>query len=82
MTLYRGRGCDVCNRTGFKGRVPLHELLIGSEHMKSRIQSKARTVEMLSVAMREGMISLVQDGIRKVLQGVTTYRQVRSVVMM
>ena len=81
MTLYRGRGCDLCNRTGFKGRVPLHELLIGSEEMKSRIQSKARTVEMLSVAMREGMTTLVQDGIQKVLQGVTTYRQVRSVAM-
>jgi type II secretory ATPase GspE/PulE/Tfp pilus assembly ATPase PilB-like protein len=49
--------------------------------MKSRIQSKARTAEMLSVAMREGMSTLVQDGIRKVLQGVTTYRQVRSVAM-
>ena len=81
MTLYRGRGCDMCNRTGFKGRVPLHELLIGSEEMKSRIQSKARTAEMLSVAMQEGMITLVQDGIQKVLQGVTTYRQVRSVAM-
>ena len=81
MTLYRGRGCDVCNKTGFKGRVPLHELLIGSEEMKSRIQSKARTTEMLSVARMEGMTTLVQDGIQKVLQGVTTYRQVRSVAM-
>jgi type II secretory ATPase GspE/PulE/Tfp pilus assembly ATPase PilB-like protein len=36
---------------------------------------------MLSVAMREGMITLVQDGIQKVLQGLTTYRQVRSVAM-
>ena len=81
MTLYRGRGCSVCNRTGFKGRIPLHELLIGSEEMKSCIQSKARTVEILSVAMREGMITLVQDGIQKVLQGLTTYRQVRSLAM-
>ena len=81
MTLYRGRGCEACNRTGFKNRVPLHEFLIGSEEMKSRIQSKARTSEMLSVAMREGMSPLVQDGIRKVLQGVTTYRQVRSVAI-
>jgi type II secretory ATPase GspE/PulE/Tfp pilus assembly ATPase PilB-like protein len=81
MTLYHGRGCEACNRTGFKGRVPLQELLIGSEEVKSRIQSKARTAEMLSVAVREGMSTLVQDGIRKVLQGVTTYRQVRSVAM-
>jgi type II secretory ATPase GspE/PulE/Tfp pilus assembly ATPase PilB-like protein len=78
-SLYYGRGCEVCNRTGFKGRVPLHELLIGSEEMKSRIQFKARTTVMLSVARLEGMITLVQDGIQKVLQGVTTYRQVRSV---
>ena len=81
ITLYRGRGCDLCNRTGFKGRVPLHELLIGSEEMKTRIQSKARPVEMLSLAMQEGMITLVQDGIQKVLQGLTTFRQVRSVAM-
>ena len=81
ITLYRGRGCDLCNRTGFKGRVPLHELLIGSEEMKNRIQSKARPVEMLSLAMQEGMITLVQDGIQKVLQGLTTFRQVRSVAM-
>jgi len=78
-SLYYGRGCEVCNRTGFKGRVPLHELLIGSEEMKSRIQFKARTTVMLRVAILEGMITLVQDGIQKVLQGVTTYRQVRSV---
>jgi type II secretory ATPase GspE/PulE/Tfp pilus assembly ATPase PilB-like protein len=81
MTLYHGRGCEACNRTGFKGRVPLHEFLIGSEEVKSRIQSKARTAELLSVAVREGMSTLVQDGIRKVLQGVTTYQQVRSVAM-
>jgi type II secretory ATPase GspE/PulE/Tfp pilus assembly ATPase PilB-like protein len=49
--------------------------------VKSRIQSKARTAELLSVAVREGMSTLVQDGIRKVLQGVTTYQQVRSVAM-
>jgi len=79
LTLSRGRGCEACRRTGFKGRVPLHELLVGSEEIKSLIQSKARTVEMLNIAMRHGMTTLVQDGIRKVLLGVTTYRQVRAV---
>jgi type II secretory ATPase GspE/PulE/Tfp pilus assembly ATPase PilB-like protein len=78
-TLYRRRGCEVCNRTGFKGRIPLHELLRGSEEMKRLIQSKARTVDMLSLAMREGMSTLVQDGIRKVLRGETASQQVRAV---
>lgn len=79
LTLSQGRGCEACRRTGFKGRVPLHELLVGSEEIKSLIQSKARTVDMLNMAMRDGMTTLVQDGIRKVLLGVTTYRQVRAV---
>ena len=80
-TLYRGRGCEVCNLSGFKGRVALHELLVGSEEIKNLIQSKARTAEILSVAMRDGMVTLLQNGIQKVLKGVTTYRQVRAVAI-
>jgi type II secretory ATPase GspE/PulE/Tfp pilus assembly ATPase PilB-like protein len=79
--LYRGRGCEACNRTGFKGRVPLHEFLRGSEEMKRLIQSRVGTADMLSLAMKEGMSILVQDGIQKVLRGETTYRQVRAVAM-
>lgn len=81
VTLYRGRGCAACNQSGFKGRVALHELLVGSDEIKRLIQAKARTMEIASQAMREGMITLRQHGIQKVLQGVTTYRQVRSVAM-
>jgi type II secretory ATPase GspE/PulE/Tfp pilus assembly ATPase PilB-like protein len=80
-TLYRERGCEFCNKAGFKGRIPLHELLIGSPEIKRLIQSKARTAETLDAAMREGMRTLVQDGIHKVLQGITSYRQVRTVAM-
>lgn len=80
-TLWRGRGCETCNNTGFRGRVSLHELLVGSEAIKSLIQAKVRTAEILNVAMQEGMVTLVQDGIHKVLQGLTTYPQVRAVAM-
>jgi type II secretory ATPase GspE/PulE/Tfp pilus assembly ATPase PilB-like protein len=79
--LYRGRGCEACNRTGFKGRIPLHELLLPSEEIKQLIQTRSRTAEMLTLAMKEGMVTLVQDGVRKVLQGMTAYRQVRAVAM-
>ena len=79
--LYRGRGCEVCHQTGFKGRVPLHEMLLPSENMKRLIQTRSRTAEMLALALEEGMTTLVQDGIRKTLQGLTTYRQVRAVAM-
>lgn len=80
-TLYRGRGCEVCNHSGFKGRVALHELLVGSEEIKNLIQARARTAEILSVAMRDGMVTLLQNGIQKVLKGLTTYRQVRAVAI-
>lgn len=81
LILYRGRGCDACNHSGFKGRVALHELLVGSEEIKNLIQTRARTAEILSVAMRDGMITLLQNGIQKVLKGLTTYRQVRAVAI-
>jgi type II secretory ATPase GspE/PulE/Tfp pilus assembly ATPase PilB-like protein len=81
LTLFRGRGCETCNQSGFKGRVPVHELLLGTEEIKGLIQSKARATEILTVAMRDGMVTLLQNGIQKVLRGMTTYRQVRAVAM-
>lgn len=79
--LYRGKGCDVCNRSGLKGRVALHELLLGTDDMKRLIQNKAKTEEMLRLGMAEGMTTLVQDGIEKVLQGHTTYKEVKAVAI-
>ena len=79
LLLSRGRGCEQCHRSGFKGRVPLHELLVGTNEIKQLIQSRARTAEMLNAAIHSGMQTLLGDGIRKVVQGLTTYRQVRAV---
>ena len=79
LMLSRGRGCDQCHHSGFRGRVPLHELLVGTDDIKQLIQARARTPDMLGAAVRNGMQTLVRDGIRKVLQGLTTYRQVRAV---
>ncbi|HSE58003.1 MAG TPA: GspE/PulE family protein [Nitrospiraceae bacterium] len=79
--LWRPRGCDECNGTGFKGRVGLCELLLGSDTMKRLIQSHARTHELRQCAKAEGMISLVQDGIDKVLRGDTTLQEVKKVAL-
>ena len=79
--LYRGDGCETCNNTGLKGRVALHELLCGSDELRSLIQNRAKTADMLSLAIKEGMTTLVQDGIGKVLAGVTTFDQVRAVAI-
>jgi len=79
FTLYRARGCPICNDTGYKGRVGLHELLVGSDPVKKLIQEKARVAEILACALNEGMRTLKMDGIEKVLQGITDIKQVRAV---
>ena len=79
--LYRGKGCDTCNRSGLKGRVALHELLLGTDTLKRLIQNKAKTEEMLKQGMADGMTTLVQDGVEKVLQGHTTYKEVKAVAI-
>jgi type II secretory ATPase GspE/PulE/Tfp pilus assembly ATPase PilB-like protein len=81
VTLFRGRGCEVCNQTGYRGRVPIHELMVVSDRMKELVQTKARTGELLALAREEGMRTLLQDGIEKVAQGLTTYQQVRAVAI-
>lgn len=81
LKLFRGRGCDTCNQTGYRGRVPIHELMVVSDSMKALIQARARTGELLALAKNDGMRTLVQDGIEKVLKGLTTYQQVRAVAI-
>ena len=79
--LARGKGCETCNRTGYKGRVALHELLLGSDNLKRMIQTKARTEEMLQAAIKEGMTTLMQDGVQKALLGHTTFKEVKAVAI-
>ena len=72
-------GCDDCSNTGFRGRVGLHELMTASDALKKNIQERARVAEMLVTALSDGMRTLKQDGIEKVLQGITDIHQVRVV---
>jgi type II secretory ATPase GspE/PulE/Tfp pilus assembly ATPase PilB-like protein len=77
--LYKPVGCDKCGNTGYKGRVGLHELLVGSDAIKKLIQEHARVAEILATGLDEGMLTLKMDGIQKVLQGITDMKQIRSV---
>jgi type II secretory ATPase GspE/PulE/Tfp pilus assembly ATPase PilB-like protein/GAF domain-containing protein len=79
FTIYGPVGCEKCSGTGYRGRVGLHELLIGSDPVKKAIQEHARVAELLAIALDEGMHTLKQDGMEKVLQGVTDMHQVRAV---
>jgi type II secretory ATPase GspE/PulE/Tfp pilus assembly ATPase PilB-like protein len=79
--LFRPKGCEGCRWAGFSGRVALHEFLEGSGQIKGLIQARSRTSELLAGARQGGMLTLVQDGIEKVLKGFTTYPQVRAVAL-
>ena len=79
LTLYKAIGCDKCNGSGYKGRVGLHELLEGTDAIKKNIQEHARVADMFATALEDGMRTLKQDGIEKVLQGITDMKQVRAV---
>ncbi|BCK86659.1 hypothetical protein MIZ01_0425 [Sideroxyarcus emersonii] len=79
ITLYEKVGCEKCSGTGYRGRVGLHELLIGTDPVKKAIQEHARVAELFAIALEEGMRTLKQDGIEKVLSGITDIHQVRAV---
>lgn len=79
--LYRGKGCDTCNKVGYKGRTALHELLVVTDEIKKLIQSRATVNDLFKVAVEQGMTTLLQDGILKAIQGWTDYKQVKAVAI-
>jgi type II secretory ATPase GspE/PulE/Tfp pilus assembly ATPase PilB-like protein len=79
ITLYRAQGCTRCDRTGYKGRLALYELLVADAAVKRLAQTRAPVVQIRAAALANGMRTLKQDGIDKVLQGITDIHQVRTV---
>ncbi|MES2125864.1 MAG: GspE/PulE family protein [Pseudomonadota bacterium] len=78
FTLYRAIGCAECNK-GYRGRIGLHELLIGTDKVKKLLQEHARVAQLLAAALEDGMLTLKMDGIEKVLSGITDVKMVRAV---
>ncbi len=70
--FFRGAGCEVCNNTGYKGRVGLFELMIMNNDLRDKIMSNAQTDEIRALATKNGMVSLRQAGINCCFEGVTT----------
>jgi type II secretory ATPase GspE/PulE/Tfp pilus assembly ATPase PilB-like protein len=81
LKIYRPKGCQKCQNTGYKGRTGIVEVLTGTTEMQSLIQGKAKMEEIREQAMVDGMATLMQDGIRKVFLGLTDLKQVRKVCM-
>jgi type II secretory ATPase GspE/PulE/Tfp pilus assembly ATPase PilB-like protein len=79
LSLFKPAGCEQCNNTGYRGRMGIHELLVGTDTMKKLIQQRAKMEEIRDQAMLDGMTSLKQDGIEKIFGGHTDLLQVRKV---
>jgi len=79
LKLYAPVGCDQCNGTGYKGRMGIHELMDGTKEIKRMIKRQASAEELFVQAKKEGMSTLMQDGIIKVFNGHTDISEVRRV---
>jgi len=80
LKLYRPKGCDACDRTGYRGRIGLHELLVNTEEIKKRSIERKESIDVIrSIAIEEGMLTLYQDGVLKAFQGMTDIKQVHRV---
>jgi type IV pilus assembly protein PilB len=80
VTLYKGRGCDSCGGTGFRGRTGIHELLVMNSEVAELVVRRAPLADITDAAKRNGMRQMPQDGLIKILNGVTTPEEVMRVV--
>lgn len=79
LILHRGKGCDTCGGTGYKGRTGVHELLGMTPELRALIYKESAVSEMKQQAMEDGMRTLIQDAIYKVIKGDTDIAQVQIV---
>ncbi len=76
ITFFKGKGCDICNGIGYKGRAGLYEVMALSPELRRMILKGASTSELQEQAVKEGMLTLRMDGLVKIRKGVTTLEEV------
>ncbi len=79
VTLYHAKGCNDCGGTGFIGRVSIIEMLPMSDHLRTHVMRHATSAELRVEAIKEGMVTMYEDGMRKAMNGVTTFEEVLRV---
>ncbi|MFW6033468.1 MAG: type II/IV secretion system protein, partial [Phycisphaeraceae bacterium] len=75
----KGEGCDKCRNTGYSGRLGLYELLMLDDHLRDRIAGNPNVTEFRRMCIEHGMVTLREDGFRKVAAGLTTVDEVLRV---
>ncbi len=77
--VYYGKGCELCQQTGYKGRIGIFEVLEMTEEIKNMVINRANSDQIKAKAIEQGMTTMVEDGLTKVLQGLTTIEEVLRV---
>jgi type II secretory ATPase GspE/PulE/Tfp pilus assembly ATPase PilB-like protein len=75
-TFYRGKGCDDCNETGYRGRIGIHEVLELDAPLREAILRKASAAEFREVALARGMTPMIVDGFKKAAAGQTSIEEI------
>ena len=78
--FYKGKGCNKCNMSGYSGRIGMYECLEVTDTIRESIAKKVSSADLFEQAVKEGMITMLQDGINKVQSGLTTIEEVLRVV--
>jgi type II secretory ATPase GspE/PulE/Tfp pilus assembly ATPase PilB-like protein len=81
LVLYRPKGCNACSGSGYKGRMGVHELLVGTDELKKAVQARAPIDELRRLAMSQGMRTLMQDAVEKAFKGFTDIKQARAIAV-
>jgi type II secretory ATPase GspE/PulE/Tfp pilus assembly ATPase PilB-like protein len=81
LSLSRGKGCEACFDTGYRGRIAIHEFLVITPPVRKLVQQKAPSEAIAKAGRDSGMLTLKQDGIRKVLKGLTDLKEVMSITL-
>jgi type IV pilus assembly protein PilB len=76
VKIYKGRGCEICNKTGYKGRIALYEVMEMTDDLRELVLSGASAMELKQKALEEGMITLRRSGLIKIKNGITSIEEV------
>ena len=78
--IYKGKGCSECNKSGYRGRVCINEVLVADTEVREAILHKASSADIKKIAVKNGMTTMLDDGFEKVRRGLTTIEEVLRVV--
>jgi type IV pilus assembly protein PilB len=80
ILLYKGKGCEKCNKSGYSGRICINEVLVADDTIREAILRKASSGEIRALAVSRGMTTMLEDGLQKVKKGETTIEEILRVI--